>query len=137
MNAKQRWQEAVYATRRSGVVVRQNVMECCRGCVSPEKLGMTKEHLDDGMPYAWTYGGQGNANSWVERSQGEFVLMNRQKFAAWNKRAFGRMPEPVEGVYFYHGNGGAEKVVEAFRAQGFEVEWNGDQYEAVLVKVGA
>lgn len=48
--------------RQLGVKVRVNIMECCRGCVGNEKLGLPEN--DETTPIIWHYGGQDNAISW-------------------------------------------------------------------------
>ena len=41
----------------------------------------------------------------------------------------------VDSVYVNHGNGSAEKIVQAFRDGGFEVEWDGNDYSCVEIHV--
>lgn len=41
----------------------------------------------------------------------------------------------VDAVYVNHGNGSAEKIAQAFRDGGFEVEWDGNDYSCVEIHV--
>lgn len=54
---EERFKDFTKAVRKNGIKVRRNIYECCRGCVSSEKLGMK----DENDPIIWHYGGQGNA----------------------------------------------------------------------------
>lgn len=56
---EERFKDFSKEVRKNGIKVRRNVYECCRGCVTFEKLGMKSEN----DPIIWHYGGQGNAIS--------------------------------------------------------------------------
>lgn len=115
--------------RREGVKWHTNVMQCCRGCVTPEQIGLKDE--DDETPYAWTFGGQGSALKW-DRETGFAVREMRGYGRTWGGRV--NHDEPVT-VYVNHGNGSAAKVVEAFRRNGFTVEWDGSDSQCVQIEV--
>lgn len=115
---KQRLHRALVATRREGVKVRQNVSSCCRGCISPEDLG-----AEEGQPYAYTFGGQGNGYRWDEH--GEVATYRSPQVWEHNRT--------VNRLYFNHGNGAAQILADALRAEGFEVEWDGTDFETVTV----
>ncbi len=123
---KERYAAAVKAIRKSGVAIRQNVMACCRGCAEPFKT--TKSFDPETTPYAWNFGGQGRALRWAE--DGEKAIRD-------NSRSYGYSEVTTETVYFNHGNGSAERIVEAFKAEGFEVTWDGEQHSCVEVTVPA
>lgn len=135
LETKTRFQNALKEVRANGVRVRQNVMECCPGCITEKKLGMK----DSSEAYAYTYGGQGQAYSWVD-TVNDTVPVNRRDFNAYNKSmsSYGyrrvREPQPIDSIQFHWGNGSAEILVNAFKNNGFEAEWNGTDYMCVEVK---
>lgn len=59
---KARFEASKKEIRTLGVKVRVNIIECCRGCVTNEKLGLPEN--DETTPIIWHYGGQGNAIAW-------------------------------------------------------------------------
>lgn len=120
---KERYAAAVKAVRKSGVAIRQNVQACCGGCAEPFKT--TKGFDAETTPYAWNFGGQGGALRW----DGGFADAGTDRYSYRTTEA-----ESV-AVYFNHGNGSAERIVAAFKAEGFEVEWDGEQHSCVIVKV--
>ncbi|QGH74001.1 hypothetical protein SEA_HIDDENLEAF_50 [Microbacterium phage Hiddenleaf] len=113
-----RFENAIKALRKDGLKIRQNIQKCCRGCITEEDLNMK----DEEQPYGYTYGGQGFAIVWRDGQPW-------RKGSAWY-----RPTEPEESVMFNWGNGSAEKIAEAFRAEGFEVEWDGSDFSCVEVK---
>lgn len=123
-----RYAAAVKAIRKSGVAIRQNVSACCRGCAEPFKT--TKGFDAETTPYAWNFGGQGGAIRWS--GNGEYTYLPSDTYR------YGRSGNPsTQKVYFNHGNGSAERIVAAFKAEGFEVEWDGEQRSCVEVTVPA
>lgn len=120
VTTEDRWKAAVKSLRASGVRVRQNIMECCRGCVSEEKLGMKTPT----EPIAWTFGGQGGAVSWVK---GEPFYRDTLRSHRSRTRA-------VEEIYFNHSNDAGQRIAQAFIGQGFEVDWDGTNSKTVIVK---
>lgn len=121
---KERYAAAVKAIRKSGVAIRQNVQACCGGCAEPFKT--TKNFDEESTPYAWNFGGQGGALKWAEN--GREALLPSDYFYA---------DRTDVTVYFNHGNGSAERVAEAFRAEGFDVKWDGEQASCVEVTIPA
>jgi len=120
LSTKERWNKAVREIRKTGVAIKQNVRECCRSCVAEEKLGMKNSD----QPYAFTYGGQGNATKWKDDETMVLAYVPR----------YGRA-EVVTEVYFNHGNDSAKVVADTFRANGFTVNWDGSENKCVTVKV--
>lgn len=110
---KQRFTRAMNVLRSEGIAARRNVRKCCRSCITPEDLGMARGD----QPYAYTYGGQGHAIA----------------FAADGGVYYPSDGTRAERAWFNHGNGAAERVVEAFRAEGFAVEWSGSDSDCVEV----
>lgn len=113
--------------RTLGVKVKVNVMECCRGCVGNEKLGLTS----DTQPYIYTYGGQDNAISWIDG----------RAYYRWGVRKVGRWTKPsdrylVDEVYFNHGNLTPElgkQIVAIFEKHGFVVNWDGTEFKCIEI----
>lgn len=124
---KERWNTAIKAARKAGVAVRQNVSGCCNGCAEPFKG--VKSFDEDTTPYAWFIAAQGSGIRWTEN--GKKALANRDRYG------YGGRDVTEVTVYFNHGNGSAPALAEAFRAEGFEVDWDGEQHSAVGVKVPA
>lgn len=104
---EQRWRAACRAARNAGVVLRPN-------CNDAQRDELTDENLGD-APRAWS---KGDAYSRVRFSQGELV-----------QPRFG----PLRYVYFNHNHGAAPILVEAFRNEGFTVEWDGTMARSVQI----
>lgn len=124
---KERWNTAIKAARKAGVTIRQNVQACCTGCAEPFKA--TKNFDEDTTPYAWNFAGQGSALKWDE--SGRKAIASRERYG------YGADNVEYVTVYFNHGNGSAPALAEAFRAEGLEVIWDGEQHSAVAVTVPA
>lgn len=120
LSTKELWNKSIREIRKAGVAIKQNVRECCRGCINDEKLGLKNED----QPYAYTYGGQGGATKWENDEKMVLAYVPR-----YSKNA------PVTEVYFNHGNDSAKIVADTFRANGFTVNWDGSEYKCVTVKV--
>ena len=117
-SAKARWNRAAKALRKSGVHFRTNINSCCRGCVGEEQLNLK----DSEQAYGWNFAGQGQRIVWAEDGSGH-IQGDR-----WS-----RQTRAEEVVYVNHGNDAAARIVEAFRAEGFKVEWNGSDANCVEV----
>lgn len=115
------------ALRAEGIQFRFNVMECCKGCISHEKLGLKSED----QPYGFTYGGQGQRITWNEQDEMVYASSMTRKRSYYYRDTANK----VDSVYVNHGNGSAEKIVQAFRDGGFEVEWDGNDYSCVEIHV--
>lgn len=109
-----RFKRAVVAARKSGVHMRTNIVECCRGCVTSEKLNLK----DETQPYGWTYGGQGRYLRW--NIFGDAVYEDRGS-------------KPYGSVFYNWGNGSAEAIKAAFEAEGFQVNWDGSEFASVEI----
>lgn len=115
---EERFKAALRETRRAGVKVRQNVRECCRSCVDLDKLGLANWDV----PHVWTYGGQGSAYRWGADGVPYYYPSGR----GWRYTE----DERLERIYFNHGGPGvvaATALVDAMKAQGITVEWNGSE----------
>lgn len=121
LSPKERWNNSIRAIRKSGVSIKQNVRTCCRSCMEPSVSLNVK---DDNQPWAYTYGGQGMATKW--ENDYKMVPSSTSRFVRGT---------PVTEVYFNHDNGAAKTVAETFRANGFIVEWDGNDNKCVVVKV--
>ena len=115
------------ALRKEGVQFRMNVMEWCRGCISSEKLGLKNED----QLYGFTYGGQGQRITWNEQDEMVYASSMNRKRSFYYRDNGGK----VDSVYVNHGNGSAEKIAQAFRDGGFEVEWDGNEYSCVVINI--
>lgn len=122
-----RFKAALKATKKRGVRVRQNVRECCRSCITPDKLGMTDEQ-EKTTPYVYTYGGQGSAYRWIDGTPYYYQAEAR----GWRYQTDAR----VNRIYFNHGGPGVQAatiLTEEMRRQGIMVEWNGEEYQCPQV----
>lgn len=120
---KARWNRAAKALRKDGVHFRTNMMKCCRSCITEADLGLK----DDTAPYGYTFGGQGGAIKFNEDG------LPYQKAGRSGRRYGYDYETPVE-AYINHGNGAGEKIAAAFRAEGFDVDYDGSEYKTVTVK---
>jgi len=120
---KARWDRAVKSLRKDGVHFRTNIMQCCRGCVDAEKLNLK----DESQPYGWTFGGQGN---WIKFNEDGLPYTSVEPHT---RRRFGYDYDSPKSAMINWGNGSAEKIVAAFQAEGFQVNWNGSEYQCVEV----
>lgn len=123
---KARWNRAIKSLRGEGVHVRQNIMQCCRGCVTESDLNMK----DKSQPVAWTFGGQQNAYSWIEDT-----IVSRSTING--RRSYSLREGAETEIYFNHDNGAAAATKAAFEAEGFSVDWDGEDFKCVIVKVNA
>lgn len=119
LSTKERWNEAVREVRKSGVSIKQNVRSCCRSCIIPNDVFTNIDDLVD--PYAYSFGGQGNATKWVDD------VMVPATVSRWQTR------KPTDLVYFSHENGAARVLNDVFTRYGFTVEWNGSEDQCVMV----
>lgn len=131
-NMMEKYQKAQIAAQVAGAIVIENVMACCRGCVDIE--------IPEGKPHAWSFAGQGCELVW-ESGRPMFAPEDEEEdedddegggYSWSDSRASQSMP--AEGVYWYHGAGGGALISQAFKDAGFDVEWDGTDMNAVLVK---
>lgn len=119
---RERWNLAIKALRKSGVAVQQNIGGCCNSCSEPFKG--VKSFDPESTPAAW------------------FIFAQDQGIK-WHKDGLAVVPkqytvlEQAKPVFFNHANGSAARIVEAFEAQGFDVEWDGNDATSVKVTVPA
>lgn len=139
MTTQNRYNAAIRAAKAAGVTVRINVEAATRGSVTPAQIGVQDVNSDR---YAFTWAGQGNRVRWVdgEAYSGEryarFMRQTRQ-------RRYLRTPDKLAqyratDVCWYHGGPGADAarvLADAFKTEGFEVDWDGTAYRAVIVKL--
>jgi hypothetical protein len=127
--AQVRFNAAMKSIRKVGVTTRINFQTCCRGCAV----------FPDNTAILWTMAGQGNAFAWFDG-----VMVNRNVLAKLKRRNYGyvtmdelsRARGIEKEIYFYFTDiVAAEAAQIAFEAEGFEVEWDGTDIHAVLVKM--
>jgi hypothetical protein len=133
---EERFEAAVSAVQAQGVTLKVNVMACCNGCANASHLGLTEEALET-TPHAWNLGSQGDELVW---DNGKPRFLNElpddeddDEFESFGRR---NLTRPATVVYFNHGGPdlkAGQALAEAFRSQGFTVEWNGTDVEAVQV----
>jgi hypothetical protein len=121
---KARWDRAVKSLRKSGVHFRTNVMKCCRGCITEQDLNLK----DVEQPYGYTFGGQ---DMWVKFNEDGQPY---EKADRWERRSNGYDYKSPEKVFINHGNDAGAKIAEAFRTEGFTVEYDGTDYNCVEIK---
>lgn len=131
-----RFEAAVSAVQAQGVTLKLNVMACCNGCANASHLGLTDETLET-TPHAWTLGSQGNELVWDNGKPRFFNELPEddedEEFESFGRRDYTR---PANVLYFNHGGPdlkAAQALAEAFRGQGFTVEWSGTDAESVQV----
>ena len=112
---------AVKTIRSYGIKVRRNVQSCCRGCVTPNQLGVKSSN----HPIIWHFGGQGDAFTWD--MHGNAVYRHGDRFTKG---------QPVDTIYFNWSNLSDEQaraVVAVFRNHGFDAEWDGNDMRCIQV----
>lgn len=117
-----RFSNAMKTIRRAGIVTRINLMSCCRGCAQ----------LPSG-DLLWTFGGQGGAHSWVD---GKMVSRDARNRLA--KRGYGSInPRDFvkEEFFFFEGIEAAKVAQAAFTAEGFTVDWDGTEQQALVLNL--
>lgn len=155
MNTQKRFESAVEELGKISNFT-LNVMECCRGCITHELLG-----IKENDPYTFTYGGQDNELIWVngwpkfleeeleeechcEDEQYEYdedseedVLVS-EAFTCESCSGNGRQRKEIsaENLHFYFSDvAEAEKVKKVFTDHEFSVSWDGTQEESVSVNL--
>lgn len=136
---EERFQAAVTAVQAQGVHLTLNVMTCCNGCTGATDVGLTDETLDT-TPHAWHFGGQGAELVWDNGKPRFMNEMPEDDDEDDERESFGRRnyTRPADVLWFNHGGPdlkAAQTLTEAFRGQGFTVEWNGTDDECVQVHV--
>lgn len=137
---QERFNAAIEAAEAGGVHLRVNVMECCRGCIGHEKLGLDTPEELKATPYAYHYGGQDNElvwrngdpysveEPWEDEDADDDIRGGRKH----------RDEHRLETIFFNHGGPNllaATTLAECFRMQGFRVSWNGTEHNCVQVHV--
>jgi hypothetical protein len=125
------FRNALKEVRKAGIKTRLNVMECCRGCVTNEKLGIE----NDGVAIIWTYGGQGNATSWHDGlPYARTELNDIKRNGGWGWRQLERFVNNTDNIawgdYFNHNGLTTEQqdiVYEIFTRNGLVVDWEKDE----------
>ena len=106
---QERYNKAVKQIRSAGIVVRRNVMGCCRSCID---LGLADE-----VPVIWHYGGQGNR----QVIEGDYVNFKTLYFSHDNMANGEELTDS------------GRRVIAAFEDNGFEVEWERNAYKTIRV----
>jgi hypothetical protein len=116
------FRNALKDVRKAGIKTRLNVMECCRGCVTNEKLGID----NNDVAIIWTYGGQGHATSWVDG-----LPYARTDVQGRNSRYYRLRDEDMAWGDLFNHNALSDKqkdtVYDIFTAHGFVVNWEKDE----------
>ena len=120
------YRNALKEIKANGIKTKVNVMECCRSCVTNEKLGIA----NNDVAIIWQYGGQGHAVSWVNGLPVDRAELNEVKRNSWYSRSR-YLNNPAEhivwGVLFNHNaltDEQRDKVYEVFTKHGFVVNWD-------------
>ena len=132
------FRNALKDIRKAGIKTRLNVMECCRGCVTNEKLGIE----NDDVAIIWSYGGQDNATSWVDGlPYGRTALNDIKRGGRWTflHRYTTNAENIAWGDYFNHNGLSAEQqdtVYEIFTRNGLVVDWEKDrrEFQCIVIK---
>jgi hypothetical protein len=144
---QKKYEQAILQTQMAGVVALVNVESCCRSCASYE---MAQQGVKEDTKLVWTFAGQDSRVEWqdgrpmrmvehelegdVYYEEEEDDEGNVTEVECYGDPDIEYRPEPAEDVYWYHSAGGAAVLVEKMKAAGFEVEWDGTETDAVLVK---
>lgn len=137
---EQRWNDAINQIRERGVIIRENVEMCCRSCIGARELGLTEEEYET-KPWAYTYGSQLAGYGWL----GD-VLVNYNDEAGsyevgcegteiWVSRP--ELDRYLDVVYFCYPDGPqdpANIIAEVFKANGFDIKWDGTSDKYVGIK---
>jgi hypothetical protein len=105
--------------RANAVAARLNVQQCCRGCVTPQQLGMA----DAQAPVVWHYGGQGR----------RLYFLDGVPHEKTNSRADGDGYAAAKVIYFNHDNGGAQKFLALCALHGITAKWSGREFDCVEI----
>jgi len=124
---KARYDAAIKDAKAAGVNIRQNVRSCCRSCAGYE---MANKYEAAGNPEkiertVWTFGGQGSRISWEWDGTPYYPQDN-----GWTRRT-GK--EAVVQYWNFENVEYAQKVYEAFKSHGFEIDWDGSEFKCVVV----
>lgn len=108
--------KALMAVQAQGVLVAENVMNCCGSCTGYE---LAQEFGD--TPVAWTFAGQGRELRWD---------MDDDTPYEWDEGG----PKPAVKQYWnFSPLSAGEALAAAFRSRGFTVEWDGNDGKCVTV----
>lgn len=117
VSIKERFENAKKEIRKQlGVKVRVNVYECCRSCVTNEKLGIKT----DNDAVIWHYGGQGHAFGWDTDGTPVSREVLYRGYTRWNESG-------ITNILFNHnGLTDAQKrdIVYVFEKWGIVVDWD-------------
>lgn len=142
---EERFHAAVELARAQGVHVRLNVMTCCRSCTTSTDLGLPSDEAMKTTPNAFQYGGQGQELIWRNgepfyREEPYETAVDDDGDEEYYDFAPRRNREEraAHDVFFSHGGPdltAASALTEAFRAQGFAVDWDGTMFNSVHVQL--
>lgn len=110
-----------------GVRVRVNVIECCRGCVASEKLGID----NDDVAIIWHFGGQGNSFGWDGGLPVNRTVLNRGYSRRWRGES-----DMESGIYFNHNgltNGMKNDIVKCFTKYDIVVDWDKSDSQCIYI----
>ena len=117
-----RYARAILALDKVGVMVLENYPACCGSCASAE---MASLGLDESTKTAWFISEQGHNIFWRDGQPWESE--------EWSDAPTEERPKKV--VYWNHsGHGVGDLIAQAFRDQGFEVDFDGDPNRCPVLK---
>jgi hypothetical protein len=131
-STQKNFQQAVRTIRANGVKWALNVQACCRSCAEPAARWEGKKDWVKGTtPYGWTFGGGKDRLVWLN---GEAAQM---RYSSYHQKMVKEPLSEAQVLYINHSNNSASVIADAFRLYGFEVEWNGQDYQTVMVTIPA
>jgi hypothetical protein len=117
-----RYARAILALAEQEVMVLENYPSCCGSCASSE---MANAGLGENDKTAWFISEQGHGIFWRDGQP-------------WEREEYSDAPDeerPKKVVYWNHsGHGVGSLIAEAFRAEGFEVDWDGSPTKCPMLK---
>lgn len=162
---EERFNSALEKTAAQGITVAMNVMTCCRSCATEEDLGIPVGGFDttrfvwhfggqdnrlvfeDGQPLFEEEDYRvcecyEDTDEYDEDEDGNEVLIREGEGLVKCDLCLNPDPQtrrtPATKVYFNHGGpdlGGATALADAFREEGFNVEWDGTSGQCVIVNL--
>lgn len=151
LTKEQRWNLALEEARwESGITIVENLVpeDGCLCCMTLKDLELDRE--DETTPYAYSVGidGSGEEEGYLWDSYSGLMEYRTETSQVFN----GDIDEDDEdsdyeveyetntfyndftgSIIFRHGHGSATLLVEAFRNQGFKVEWEGGEYDFIYI----
>lgn len=135
VSTQDRFNLAIARLRANEVSVSLNVSKCCPACVTRADLGVA-----EGTSVAWTYGDQDNYLEWengepFKREEVEVACeCEDDSLGSCQCVTSEYRLVPTDAVFFHHDEAPvADRIVQAFMFEGFDVTWNGSGNELITV----